>query len=121
MGGVKGLCLVGATSGLPISGLGRVRSGDRLAEACLAGTHIAWARSAIWSLRKMLETWLRTVFWLTASLWAMVALPSPRATSPRTSRSRSVSAGNAGGWALERAAPHARRKSSEVQPFRAGG
>src|SRR6202035_5694646 len=58
---------------------------------------MAWARSATCSLVKMLETWLRTVFWLSPSLVAITGLARPWATRSSTSRSRSVSCGNTGG------------------------
>src|SRR6185437_1125312 len=62
---------------------------------------MAWARSATCSLVKMLETWLRTVFWLSPSLVAITGLARPWATRSSTSRSRSVSCGNTGAGALD--------------------
>src|ERR1700760_2732788 len=41
---------------------------------------MAWARSVTWSLVKMLDTWLRTVFRLIIRWCAMAALPWPAAT-----------------------------------------
>ncbi|OLT20818.1 hypothetical protein BJF79_15730 [Actinomadura sp. CNU-125] len=44
---------------------------------------------------KMFDTWLRTVFGLRNSVPAISVLLRPCAISPSTSRSRSVSSGNA--------------------------
>lgn len=58
---------------------------------------IAWARSATWSLEKMLETWLRMVLGLSPRRWAISGLVWCWAMSSRISCSRSVSSGNS--WA----------------------
>ncbi len=63
---------------------------------------MACARSATRSLAKMLETWLRTVFWLRRSLRAISGFVSCLAMSARISCSRSVSSGKASGGALGR-------------------
>ena len=55
---------------------------------------IAEARSDAWSFVKTLDTWLRTVFRLIPSSWAIAAFPFPLAMSESTSRSRWVRDGN---------------------------
>ena len=65
------------------------------ASPALRAFTMAAERSETCSLVKMFETWLRTVFRLIMSSWAIVALPLPAAIISSTSRSRSVSDGNA--------------------------
>ena len=79
-------------------GLGPFRS--RYPRPASLARMIAWARSATYSLVKMLETWLPTVFVLRESSLAMEGLGWPWAMKSRISHSRSVRLGKAWGGGL---------------------